>query len=34
VLPTIESTPNVLVPAKAANVWAFIDSMKTPATAV
>lgn len=34
VLPTIESTPNVLVPAKAANVWAFIDSMKTPASAV
>lgn len=28
VLPTIESTPDVLVPAKAANVWAFINSLK------
>lgn len=28
VLPTIESTPNVLVPAKAANVWAFINSLR------
>ncbi len=28
VLPTIESGPNVLVPAKAANVWALVDSLK------
>jgi hypothetical protein len=28
VLPTIESTPNVLVPAKAANVWRLIDSLR------
>lgn len=28
VLPTVESTPDVLVPAKAANVWAFINSLK------
>ncbi len=28
VLPQIESGPNVLVPAKAANVWALVDSLK------
>lgn len=28
VLPTVEGTPNVVVPAKAANVWAFVGSLR------
>jgi hypothetical protein len=28
VLPTLESSPNLLVPAKAANVWALVDSLR------